>query len=350
MKKSYHEGTWFDVPLGDGQRAHAVLLRDRHHVLDIAVYAPDGSYAWSGTVSDRGLLLQRWRHVHHHAPPPAAPEVVTTHRFLRTAHAERTIARACGVAVPDDAPLRAYDFGRVRHQTQHETFDVLQWRDALDVGPLREVEAWCARGGSAIRLYGDAVDDLETIAGFGVRSLALGDAPQELHAMPSVEHLCLEVEIDLHRVAAAFPNLRSLRVAARDKTIDVAPLASCLQLAKLDCSHVSVAGYDAMRDLKNLRALRLCRIENFRDVAPLDGLALETLALEDQAALPTLAPLGAMTALEQVELRGLWQFNVDEMLWLYDLPKLRRVTVDIGGRRKNAELYRRANWACAWPF
>ncbi len=54
--------------------------------------------------------------------------------------------------------------------------------------------------------------------------------------------------------------------------------------------------------------------------------------------------------LEQLELDGLWQFDVPDVEPLLAMPALVRAKVDIGGRRKNVELYKRARWAYPWPF
>jgi hypothetical protein len=356
VKKPYREGMWFDVPLGDGQRAAAVLLRDRHHVLDIAAYTPDGTPAWSGSVSDRGLLVQRWRRIDA-LGSFTSPHHASTPRFLRTAHAERTIARACGVAVPKESTLHVYDLGReldvdsALRQTQGDTGVVAQWRSPLRAPHMREIGVYLSSEiGAAVRLYADAVEDLGRIRAYNVRDLALGAIPTSLPQMPTVQRLELEVPMPLAQVAEAFPNLRSLRIAARDQTIDVGSLSSLEYLRALDCSHVAIENWHAFAELTRLRALRIARIVDMRSVVPLLELPLETLSLEEQTSLDSLEPLVQMWTLEQIELRGLWQFNVDEMAWLYALPRLKRVTVDIGGRRKNAELYRRADWACAWPF
>ena len=53
--------------------------------------------------------------------------------------------------------------------------------------------------------------------------------------------------------------------------------------------------------------------------------------------------------LEQLELLGFWQFSIAEVEPLLALPRLLRAEIDIGGRRKNVELYRRVRWAYPWP-
>jgi hypothetical protein len=144
--------------------------------------------------------------------------------------------------------------------------------------------------------------------------------------------------------------VRALRVSARDQTIDVAPLRELEHLSALDLAQVCVDTWNAFAEIDGLRALRVARVANMPGIEPLLALSLASLAIEEQTTLRDLAPLAAMASLEQIELRGLWQYNVDDMAWLYRLPELKRATIDIGGRRKNVEIYRRASWACAWPF
>lgn len=349
MKKPYREGMWFDVPLGDGRRAPALLLRDRHHVLDVAAFTPDGDAAWSGSVSDRGLLLARWRPIQ---PPSVRADArhEVTPRFLRTAHAERTIARTCGAVMPDEPPHAAYDLGRLAALDDDALrgATVLQWRRPLEPAHERTLAAWIESGGASIRLYDEAVADLARVAPYDVRSLSLTRAPDVWCTMPSVEHLALESDAALAHVVEAFPNLRSLRVAARDRYVDVAALSRLAHLVSLDLSHVRI-DTKALASLTNVRALRLSRVDGFDSVETLRRLALDTLAIEEQPRLHALRALRDIRTLEQIELRGLWQFGVDEMQWLYEL-QLKRATIDIGGRRKNAELYRHGSWACAWPF
>jgi hypothetical protein len=41
---------------------------------------------------------------------------------------------------------------------------------------------------------------------------------------------------------------------------------------------------------------------------------------------------------------------LNDLMPLTQHPALIRAEIDIGGRRKNVELYRRAHWAHPWPF
>lgn len=352
MKKPYREGMWFDVPLGNGARARAVLIRDRHHVLDIAVCAADGTSIWSGSVSDRGLLVNRWRALD--GPTiEAPPEYTVMRRFLRTAHAERAIARASGVPIPDERPLRVYDCGRIdaAHSAAFREATRIQWRAPLDPTLLAAARTKVESDASvAIRLYGGALDDIARIAGAAPRSLELARLPERMPLMPSVVHLTIEEITDVAALVAPFPNLQTLRLAGRGHSIALAPLRALPALRALDCSRVRIADWPTLAMLTNLRALRLCRIGGLRNFEALRALSLETLAVEEAPELHDLVALSHLRTLQQIDLRGLWQFNVDDLAWMGDLPHLMRATIDIGGRRKNAEVYRRGSWACAWPF
>ncbi len=55
------------------------------------------------------------------------------------------------------------------------------------------------------------------------------------------------------------------------------------------------------------------------------------------------------STLEQLELLDLWQLELGDVMPLCELPHLVRAQIDVGGRRKNVELYRRAAWAYPWP-
>jgi hypothetical protein len=54
--------------------------------------------------------------------------------------------------------------------------------------------------------------------------------------------------------------------------------------------------------------------------------------------------------LAQLELLGFWHWNLSDAMPLTERRQLVRAEIDIGGRRKNVELYRRARWAYPWPF
>lgn len=125
------------------------------------------------------------------------------------------------------------------------------------------------------------------------------------------------------------------------------------QKPKPDCEVLDIAGvrFDSAQvsSLEKLRALRIARVEQTIDLDALRTQRITTLALE-HVTVRDFTALSQWTHLEQLELRGFWQYNVHDVQWLADFPALRRLTLDLGGRRKNAEIYRGLRVAHAWPF
>ena len=141
---------------------------------------------------------------------------------------------------------------------------------------------------------------------------------------------------------------RYLRIAQRGRTLDPRKLAQQYpQLEVLECSGVALTSLDFPR---SLRALRLVRIATPVDLRELATLPLHTLALEHLRELRGVEALTRWNSLEQLEMLGFWQLELDDVMSLVELQHLVRAEIDIGGRRKNVELYKRANWAYPWPF
>ena len=148
---------------------------------------------------------------------------------------------------------------------------------------------------------------------------------------------------------AQYPSdARYVRIAQRGLELDPRELATRFpNLEALDCSHVT------LRSLvfpPTLRALRLAWIATPIDLRELAQLPLHTLVLEEPRELRGIDVLATWSSLQQLEMLGCWQLTLDEMLPLTANATLQRAAIDIGGRRKNVELYRRANWAYPWPF
>jgi hypothetical protein len=144
------------------------------------------------------------------------------------------------------------------------------------------------------------------------------------------------------------PDSRYVRIADRGRVLDPRELAQQYpQLEVLECTGVALTSLDFPR---SLRALRLARIETPVDVRELVALPLHTLALEHLREIRGVEALAGWDSLEQLELLGFWQLELDDVMPLVNLQHLVRAEIDIGGRRKNVEIYRRANWAYPWPF
>jgi hypothetical protein len=141
---------------------------------------------------------------------------------------------------------------------------------------------------------------------------------------------------------------RYVRIAQRGCMVDPRELARQYPLLEaLDCSGVALTSLDFPQ---SLRALRLAWIATPVDVRELAALPLRTLALEHLREARGIESLTHFESLEQLELLGFWQFELNDVMPLVQLPHLVRAEIDIGGRRKNVELYRRASWAYPWPF
>ena len=141
------------------------------------------------------------------------------------------------------------------------------------------------------------------------------------------------------------PDARFLRITGRGVTLDPRTLSP--QLEVLDCSGVTLTSLAFPR---TLRALRLAWIAAPVDLRELASLNLRTLHLEELRDVRGVDALARFTTLQQLEMLGFWQLTLEDVKPLLDLRNLLRAEIDIGGRRKNVELYKRTNWAYPWPF
>lgn len=252
MKLPYRVGDSFTMPIGDGSTVEARIVAHDHHTVVIAVSD------LVLRVSDRALVLHRWKIIAHapfEAPAPSA--VAPQGDIISPAHAERMVATHLGIA-------------------------------NLELPPLRVHNAW---------------------------------KPQVL------------------------PDARYLRITGRDVTLDPRTLSP--QLEVLDCSGVTLTSLAFPR---TLRALRLAWIATPGDLRELVSLNLRTLHLEELREVRGVDALARFTTLQQLEMLGFWQLTLEDVKPLLDLRNLLRAEIDIGGRRKNVELYKRTNWAYPWPF
>jgi len=358
VKRPYREGDWFAVPLGDGSFATGIVQRDGNHVVDAVFFGADREHpVLSARVSNRALLLGRWHRIGARRIRDANITVPAMHlrRMMPASLAERTLARRLGVYGDDELP---YAVRALRADADAQAIDALDdgvtlaWHRPLTSGALDAVRRWLERRPHAtLRLHGDALTQLPSLAAWpSLRSLWIGGTPPAFATAPGVRRLRMDAPLSTATLVASFPLLRALRVAGRGAHLDLRALTALSSLAALDCSEVTIEHHEAIADHPTLRALRLYRTRGLRTLDVLAGTRIETLAIEHQPQLPSLEPLARMHWLEQLDLRELWQFDVHEMGWLFTLPRLHRATIDIGGRRKNVELYRRAHWAYPLPF
>jgi len=274
---------------------------------------------------------------------------------MSPARAERTIAAALGVASFDEAPRAVFEMHDEITETHLAALPsgaLLAWSRLLSATAIAYIRNHVAmRADTRLRLQDAAATQAPEFAGFAFRELTLSGPYSVVVPFPRVRELMLDAPLGQHMLAELFPNLQALRIAASAKRVDLRAIARLAQLEHLDLSHVSAVGeaLEHLAPLQNLRALRLARLDELRSLRGIDALAnLRTLSVE-HLYVDTLAPLPLCTSLEQLELHGMWQFAIDDVAWLHDLPRLVRADIDIGGRRKNLELYRRASWAYPWP-
>jgi hypothetical protein len=223
----------------------------------------------------------------------------------------------------------------------------LSWREPLEPRSFARVAAWlAARPGASLRLHGSAVSQLPELAEALPEALSIDAAG--LNLLPTLRLLRVRsLEIagmpgDLARVLDTFANVRALRLAARGEPLAPAALDG-REMHVLDLSRVG-AGPDvaALAGLNGLRSLRLYRLEGF---ARLDGIEhhglLAELALCGLLGVDDLEPLARLPALAALELTDMWQLDLPAVSVLDRLCRLSALSVDIGGRRKNVEVYRR---------
>jgi hypothetical protein len=234
----------------------------------------------------------------------------------------------------------------------------LQWRAPLPPRDLGEVRAWISsRPAAAIRLYGDAIAQFENAS----RWLSFGRL--------TLDGVCE----NLGRILEEFPALTILRIVARGATVDARELSGCVALRGLSIaagriinaaalSHLPALRALELRDVtidhaaavlrpSGLRALRLAKIAGFTSIAAVaEHPALRVLSLGPLMDLESIAPVEQLPHLESLELAGLWQFSVAEAAFITRMKSLRRLRIDIGGKRKNVEIYKRCKTTLPDPF
>jgi hypothetical protein len=260
VKLPYRQGDSFALPLGDASTVDATIEACDHHTVDIAVAG------LRLRVSDRALVLLRWKATHRSGPSTTAlrayarDDKAINKLWIGPAHAERIVATHAGVANLELPPLVVHN----------------RWRPAF----------------------------------------------------PS--------------------DSRYVRITERGRMLDPRELAQQFpRLEALDCSGIALTSLEFP---PTLRALRLARITTPVDLRELAALPLHTLALEQLREVRGVEALAHWHSLEQLEMLGFWQLELDDVMPLVQLPRLVRADIDVGGRRKNVELYRRATWAYPWPF
>jgi len=347
VKLPYHVGDSFELPLGNGESTPATIVACHHHFVDIAV--ADRQLR----VFDDALVLHRWQVQRGEAVPRL--RFATLGMTMSPARTERTVAASLGVGTFDDATRAVYEM----HDGITDAYlgslpsgALLAWTIPLADATLERVRSRVAsRPDTRLRLHDAAALQVSVFANVAFQELTLAGPCSLDVPFAHVRELTLDAPFAQAALAEIFPAVTTLRVAAGAKRVDLHAVARMRHLEHLDLSHVSAAGetLESLAPLRSLRALRVARLDEMRSLRGLDALAgLDTLSLE-HLYLDTVALLPQCTSLEQLGLYGMWQLTIDDVAWLHELPRLVRAEIDIGGRRKNLELYRRARWAYPWP-
>lgn len=339
MKLPYREGEWYDLPLGDGSFAPLCLVRTRHHVVDVAAFA-DASAAGPVAAlrtSDRALVLHRWKR--RREMRSVLDVAVENREWISSAHAERIVA----------ARLRRLPFvDKALHVVAVRNGDPiagsgLTWDTPLDESTLQRIcRHAAAHRNLRVRVSGEAARQLSTLRDAPVNHVILA-GPYHGEPLPNVTHLSIETSMKFDDALERFPNVRALRIAVRDAEVRANALPRGVRA--LDCGRARSVQLEGAPPLE---ALRLAAVAVAPDLESLPH-SLRALSLE-HLTVASLAPVARIQELAQLELDGLWQFDLPDVEPLLEMPELVRAKIDIGGRRKNVELYKRARWAYPWPF
>ncbi len=254
----------------------------------------------------------------------------------------------------------------------------IQWREPLAAPDLARAGAWLqAHPDASLRLYGSACAQLETMAAESfVPTRVWLDGPRfdELSALPGVLDLTLEgAPAGLGKLLAAFPVLETLETDFRGAPFELEALANVPKLRRLSLARTSLRGggprqlppalailelrdvgadgIDEMLCVEGLRALRLCGIARLRSIDALTSRGdLRILALESLTHLESLRVLASLPRLESLDIAGLWQFSLADAAVVTSIEGLRHLAIDIGGRRKNVEIYKKVPLPKPPPF
>lgn len=326
MKRPYRVGDVFGVPLPRAAQARGVV---------VALGARCATLAFDDLVlrvGDEALTLHRWpvtgRAADFHAasyPQPESPRIEAPEIVQ-----ERLAARTAGRAwVRPHLTVRDVHALVVTEALRDAPSDArLQWRDALEANDVRAIEAWFTKNlGATLRPYGAAREHAPS------RSL--------LRATVSRERV-LE-SADVTRDADLVREIALQRLVARGRpgtAFDARRLAAYPTLQSFHISGMQLEHASAIAELPKLRSLSLRSVRGLRDLAWLERTSLEALSLDGVLGVDDVSPIERIATLRQLELRGAWQLSLTDVAWLREAPALEGLTLDIGGRRKNLEIFK----------
>jgi hypothetical protein len=254
----------------------------------------------------------------------------------------------------------------------------IQWRAPLASEDLERALGWLrAHPAAALRLSGGAVEQIDAVAKIFAPCALTLDAtrlPARLVSLPTVTDLTLEgAPADAASVLAAMPALQTLEVNFRGADFELSALARVPKLQRLSLVKTCARGsppsprlarlqaielrevraehIDDFLRLPSMRALRLCAVQRLRSIDALEGHPnLRVLALESLPHLESIGVLATLPQLVSLDIAGLWQFAVADAAFIASLCGLRRLAIDIGGRRKNVEISKRLQLRRPDPF
>lgn len=345
MKLPYRRGDVIALPLGDGRTTRAQIVDTEHRLVILSVFDSEDKPIAVLRVSDDALVHLRWKLLERGVAPKDVPEAENAY-WMPSARAERIAGGRLGVAVP---PARNRNVLEVREDAIPVSIVegmTLSWNQPLSDPALNRIRALVESSSNiGIRLDECACTQARSISSWHFMRLSLAGECERLAPMAHVR----ELDLFAHVPVQFFPKVKRLRLLGR-RHFDAHQLIALPRLEHLELHGLSLERPSRFLNCPALRELRISRVTGLEKARHVALPQLRALALDDIGDLSEIDTLREMTALDQLELRGFWQYELPEMEWLLNMPALKRAEFDIGGRRKNIELYRRANWAYPWPW
>jgi hypothetical protein len=248
-------------------------------------------------------------------------------------------------------------------------------RDDLPAADVRRLgEHLVSRPDATLRLCGAAIHLLERLPEALPRNIALDSdvAPRDSQTFERVDSVEITGSGNVATWLQRFPNTRAVRVVLHGERVDAAAVASpqlqslslaegtvfnaaalrrATSLTTLELRDVALDAFGPVAQLAAVQSLRLSAVERLSSIAELRGHpGVRALWLQRLPFLDDLDVLKTLPALESIELSKLWQFEMHHAGVLFEMPALRRASIDIGGRRKNVEIEKRLQLAPAYAF
>ncbi|MGZ3540252.1 MAG: Imm26 family immunity protein [Vulcanimicrobiaceae bacterium] len=391
MKRRYREGDWFAVPLGSGREVVGVIARqDRSRLFGyffaLGAEAPvrarlealqPSDALWRGCFLGDGLEDRRWRVIaktlawnaeRWPLPPSLANgvEAVPAARFEPASLIETRLRGTTDafsvreIRSPLDVtelPATLAPSGRVQFSASLDAADMdvlvafLHSHPGVELrihGHAREPfdASILARFAGVKRLVFDVavptLDALEPLAPY-LETLTLGrrlSAPFAPPVLPHVRRLELHAKALRENACAALPALRTL-VLVDTPMDDLSAVSSFTELEQLAVRFGSCASADFVAGLAHLQHLELRGLRGLHALPAVGELpVLRTLVLAALPQIRDLRPVIGARALERVEILAMEQLRVEDLHCLRELVPKASFAIDIGGRRKNREVYR----------